>query len=267
MTNQTCKNDKNPIHIKKRQLCVHCYEKWKRENPLVFKSEADRRSTVYNNFIKRYGFNASKDLFEIQTRQFWNLTEFGKKYSISRERASQLYKLIIGKSYIENKKRKTKDKNKDLVCLNDPRYKFAEYKIGNHKKGAETEIQFYNECKKRGYNINMLCDYAIDININGFNVEIKNCSKPYFYSKGHFIPYFRYRILPKQMFLADFFALYHTLQKEFFIIPNTWKEFKLRSIYILEQPSDSCTAKNRYWEYLGAWEQFENSNQGVGYTI
>ena len=46
---------KEEIFIKKRGLGKKCYQKWRRENPPVFKSKKARQFTAYQNAIKKYG--------------------------------------------------------------------------------------------------------------------------------------------------------------------------------------------------------------------
>lgn len=130
------------------------------------------------NIVDKYGAEILDDFELLETRPFWNLVDIGSKYGFTREYARQIYNKLYNTGYMKLKKAKTAELEKRIVCRNDPRYKVAEYKKYNHKKGAEAELLFYNKCKELGFVVALLCDTIIDIKVNGYYVDVKSCYSP-----------------------------------------------------------------------------------------
>lgn len=61
-------------------------------------------NTIY--LTRKYGEQILKDFNDLFTRQFWNLTDIGKKYGFSRERARQIFKRLYRREYQSIKKTK-----------------------------------------------------------------------------------------------------------------------------------------------------------------
>lgn len=108
MKNKLCKNGcKKPVFNKKRELCKTCCQKLSREVGLLLKSESESTKNRNDNMVKKYGIGILRDFEDLQTRQFWNLTDIGKKHGFSREYARQIYKRLYGRPYLKIKKEKT----------------------------------------------------------------------------------------------------------------------------------------------------------------
>ena len=238
--------------IPKYKLCLFCY----RDIFNLAKSKSPRVSML-NRKVKQFGEEFLDDLHALETRPFFTLTDFGNKYGLSRERIRQIYFKLSRKNFraVRGKKsRKIREETKSLGCVNDPRYKFAEYKCGknNVRKGAKAEKLFYDECINRGFLVSILCDRGIDIKVNGYLIDVKSCYK------SRLLPgaktkrmYFAFS--EKQRDEADFLVCYSHELGCFYIIPK--KEFLSGglslSIPIKEDGYHNC--KNRYKQYKEAW--------------
>jgi len=239
-----------PIKAKKRGLCLRCYSR-QRYTPRPRKSDEAKKLTTINNLIRKYGDEILNDFDLLNSKPFWNLVDIGNKYGFTRERARQLYKKLYGRAYQKIATKKLKIANSKIVCLNDPRYKTAEYsKDSKQFTGAKYELQFYNQCKKRGIDIKVPCTATIDFKVNGFSVEVKSAT-PRYYSRAK-TKIFSYGMRKVQKDKAAFFACFHSTENCFFIIP-TWAISSKTRICINETPSLYHNAKNKYWEYRNAW--------------
>jgi len=219
----------------------------------------DSIGRLRRGLVEKHGDVFLTDLESLDTVQFWNLTEMGKKYGITREYVRQIYKKINKKPFGPVKKRKTKKRNEEMSCVNDPRYKAAEYDprsaVG---KGAVGEKLFYEECVQRGFKIDLLCDRAVDIKINGFYVDVKYSMATGATNMRSPRQLHSYGISKKQCKFVDFFACYHPQTSSFFIVPNRWKNSnKAKTIYIPEEPSSYYCAKNAVFEFQNAWHLLE----------
>jgi len=201
--------------------------------------------------IKKYGKEIIEDINKLNHQPYWNLKDLGVKYGFTREYARQLYNIFYKRPYRPVRTKKMEEKNKDLTCFHHPIRKYIDYKKGNYNtwKSVVIEKLFYEECKKREYNIEILCSNYIDIKVNGYLIDVKSCYTLNLH-KGQKIPYYKYRISINQKKHCDFIACYHNTTKSFFIIPNNSIP-KCRYIYLLEKKSEF--SKNKFWIYENAW--------------
>ena len=255
-----CKD--KPIHIKKRKLCVNCYQRTRKYNglPVILKKELEKHKR--NRLVEKYGSKIIDDFNMLGKNPAWTLITIGEKYGFTREYARQLCPTVLGDTYGNILKNKMVDYKKDTGCPNDPRHKFAEYERNgsNCWKSAKTEKMFFDECVRRGFDIEVLCNSKIDIKINGYLVDVKSCFSTLQPSKSNTTPYRRFKISKTQIKECDFLACYHGGEKTFFIIPR--KEFpSCLGLYISEVTTDYYNSKNRYWEYKDAWNLLGSSSQ------
>ena len=255
----------NPIKYQRRNLCEKCYYKAWRNGALEPIPKKTNRKYLTNNLVKKYGADILDDFKMLKKNPAWTLERLGKKHGFSRERARQLFEVVFGKPYTSSSIKKSKMLKKDIGCVNDPRYKYAEYKRnwGNsckstRWKSAVTEKMFFDRCEEMGLTIEVPCGSKIDIKINGYWVDVKSCFAQSFTSKGQKTPHRRFGITSEQSKKCDFIACYHGGEKAFFIIPK--KEFcGGHGIYISEVNTNWGGSKNRYWEYKNAWHLLEHT--------
>jgi len=262
---KTIKNDcieceANPIWIKKWNLCKKCYERSLRTGVIVANSDpfpGYKLDRFKKSLAKRYSQSIFKDFDYIKNVPLQTLARIGVKYGFSRERARQIFHELYGYNLGHTGPKKTKiiEKEKaDSKCLmNDPRRKVADYV--NYpcsvSKGVKYEKLFYTECEKRGHDIDIICDSAVDIKINGLYVDVKSSIKIFNPNRSIEYGYHHYNISSKQRKLCDFIACWHGSEAKFFIIPIS--AILSNVFYIRAVKSDHCTAKNLYWEYRDAW--------------
>jgi len=248
-----------PAFIKTRKLCRSCYLKLRLAKKLGLKPPKSNGATkrdLIKNITNRYGEEILTDMKDLDTKPYWNLTEFSKKYGFTREYARQIYKKITGNPYGISSKAKTakiKREAKRISCANDPRYKIAEYKDGSKQiAGAKIELRFMQECEKNGINVGIPCKGTNDFKVNGFNIEVKSNSRKRLMNQKTLTKQCSYSIRKNQLEEADFFACYHPLESKFFIIPKS-AVLPRKSVSISGTKSNHPLAKNRYWEYKDAW--------------
>ena len=207
--------------------------------------------------LKKYGIDFFNDIDQLEINYYTTLQSIANKYSISRERIRQLFGLIKGYSYTDALQRTKKSYKNDIEigCVNDPRYKVAEY-VGTGSIGyaAKIEYKFYKICEKKGYEIEISCDSLIDLIVNGYHVDVKSSKTTTKTGRGK-VKYHHYSTNIRQKFWTDFFVCYHLTRDCFFIIPS--KEVPNLTIYISEHKTNYYTSKNRYWEYKDAWHLLE----------
>lgn len=223
-----------------------------------------KRKRLKNALSEKYGNEILKDLIDLDSKHYWNLTGLAIKYSVSRERARQWYTMLNGHGFRETRSEKANFRNKELSCSRDPRHKVAESpKDSTVYKGASAEVDFMNRCAERGFIVEVPCKVDVDLKINNYLVDVKT-SAHLFHAKGAKIPYYHYAVSVEQQKKADFIAAYHPVEDTFFIIPMIdlihKASGKSKSIYILQHKSNYRTAKNRYWEYKDAWHLLEKKH-------
>ena len=265
----------NPVEVKRTCLCNYCnnlvrvsgvpatnFERACRvERRGRFKISNSKRIT---NLINKYGVEIIDDFELLRSSPAWTLERLGEKHGFTRERARQLFRTIFKESYTKAHKKKMATYKKDIGCVNDPRYKFAEYKRSgcNTWKSAKTEKMFFDECESRGLEPEILCSNAVDIKINGYMIDVKSCFAPQLVP-GAKTQNLRFKISTKQRKKCDFIACYHSTEKSFFIVP---REFfpEGSQLYISETMTDYYGSKNKYWEYKDAWHLLETPNDAPG---
>lgn len=263
-----CENE--PIKIKKTFLGTKCYNLYRnygtpetKYKPIkkayipVPNDITYRRGKTIKTLIYKHGAKILADFIALSNKPYYSLSDFANKYNFTREYARQIHLRLIGKPFQETAHKKTKLVNSvDIACKNNPLYKIAEHKKSSKtRQGALIEQKFIEECEKRNLNIEIPCGTAIDLKINGFNVEVKSNGKSRV-TIGAITPRYLFFIRESQFKKADFFACYHNRLKTFFIIPK--KEVNQNrggsaGISFLAEKSNYKCAKNRYWEFKDAW--------------
>jgi len=251
--------NEHPIKTKRTMLCEYCqrnfynYGKPEGKKDESYLSPYNIRRRCISNMINKYGIGIIKDFNLLKKNPASTLSWLGEKYGFSRERARQLFEVVFNAPYTITFKKKVKNYNKDIACVNDPRRKYADYKNngGNVWKSAKTEKMFFEKCVEKGLNPEILCNNKIDIKINGYLIDVKGCFSPYKASNHARKPYYHYNITKYQFENAEFIACYHSHQKCFYIIPIN--AITGRSIFIRQEPSNHKNAKNRYEPYKNAW--------------
>ena len=255
---------KKKVHIVKWQLCGACYQKKYKKNELEY-FKTDKTQMKIKKLKEKYGEEIISDFDKLNMQPFWNLVDIARKNNFSREYARIIYNILYGKPYQEIQNKKMLEVKKDLstVCVHHPKRKLADCKNEecNVYKAALTESMFYEECKKRGFNINVPCRPEIDITVNGYNIDVKSCFQSTRTSKKNNSLFYRFVMSSYQFDNSDFIAFYHATEKTFFIIPieEIKKDSKQNSrngthtVYVRESISCANNAKNRFWEYKDAW--------------
>ena len=202
---------------------------------------------------EKYGREILTDFYNVNKVQYFNLTSISKKYKFSREYARQIYNLIFKKPFRPSRSLKALDRRKDISCSKNPYHKVAEYKAGIILKGAKYEKIFMDICIEHGFKVTLPNSNAIDLVVNGKNVEVKACLKPKL-ARDSITRICHYNISKKQLQKADYFACYHPKEDTFFIIPNTFANKKSMGLYINEVKTNHYNSKNRHWEFKDAWD-------------
>jgi hypothetical protein len=265
MKTMYCKKcGERPVTNLARLLCSRCYSTVRnrllRLGLPIRTTPLQKKRAMIIRLRQNYGVQLLKDINLVDSKHFWNLTSVADKYGVSRELVRQWYTKIKGRPYQKTKSKKVAKRKVGYGCAHDPRHKIAEYqKGGGVFAGATAELMFFNECKKRGFDISFCCNGSVDFKVNTLLVDVKFCSKPKFFNVSNDTSYYKFVARGKQVEIAHFFACYHVSEKEFFIIPSgkTSKKNGIIAIYISKQQTNYRSSKNRYWEYKGAWHLLE----------
>lgn len=252
-----------PVEMKKRRACHPCYRVAKATGTLkqvpYIEPPEERMNTYKVGLTLRFGEDFLKDLSDLDTRHFWNLTEMGKKYGVTTEYIRQIHKKINGRGFREIKNKKTRERGVDIACKYDPRHKAAEYKPNSPAQISAMKAKlFYEICIKKGFEVDVLRNQSANLRVNGHCISVHTAQTAKTIP-GAKTPKYHYSFKKNQIALADYYACWHERMSCFFIIPNRWKGPGKReqSIYINEIKSDFHTAKNKYYEYKDAWHLLE----------
>jgi hypothetical protein len=203
--------------------------------------------------VDKYGVEILDDFKKIKINPYWRLADIGRKHGFTRERARQIFNRIYKTTCMKTRKKI----NKELSCAYDPRIKVIEY-TRSWKMNADVELLFFNECKKRSFNVKILCS-GKGLLINGrqiktrasFGFKYRKCITPRYYFSTR-LSYFKE---------IDFFACYHKFLESFFIIPAHILKPN-QTIYILAHKSNYPQAKNKYFKYREAWHLLNAKMKG-----
>ena len=212
------------------------------------------RHKMMTRLVVKYGTEIFDDFDDLLTKPFWNLVDLGKKWGFTRERARQIFFILHGKNYVDTKMKKTRAANEDIVCINNPRRKMADYKRGNHiYRGMKGEFLFLKECEARGFEVGIPCVRGGSYIVNGWRVKVKGSYKAWRQDRGlSFINRFMLKnFRPEKI---DYVACFSGNNGNWYIIPY---DGKTRCIYINVELSAYYNARNMYWEYEGAWNLLE----------
>jgi hypothetical protein len=211
------------------------------------------RTFKLKRFELKYG-DGFLSCFDKAARHEMSLADISRKYSFSLERARQLFLIIKKYPYTKVKKEfiLRKKINKSLIChyRKNPSYKINNYLDGQTKIGALAEYKVYNICLDLGFNVEipMITDY--DLIINGYNVDVKSCSKPLKMS-DYFQKYYSFHIghnLKQNNF--DFIICYLKDVDLYYIFPKASLKKKGAVIYINRNKTH-----HKHWQdkYVEAW--------------
>jgi AraC-like DNA-binding protein len=225
--------------------------KYVRRKPLATPSQALMRQ------VQKYGAEFAEDLEALKTRQFWTLTEMGKKYGITRERVRQIFKRTYGESFRTYQKKKTKDLRAELRttgCKFHPINKLQLSKglESNISKGLAGEVLVAKKAQEFGYEVNGYTSTVVDMQINGYAVEIKTCFCQSKTVKGAKVRYYRAAISKKQLGILDYLIVVVPMMSAFYIIPREHLGAG-PNIYIPTKKSTASNAQNRYHQFRDAW--------------
>jgi len=198
--------------------------------------------------VKQYGISFLADLEQLSTNPFTTLGMVGKKHSITREAVRQTFNKLFhpysyGK-YNELKRDKLKKEIESMSCKYDPRHKTPDQKtlVG---RGTIAEIAVINKCVELGYKVKFgTKGRIVDMEINGFLVDVKMCSTPTRMSGLTY--YYSWSVKPGQVMLCRFFICHAKDIDTFFIIPNTLtNNNKTKSIYHRETTPQGIYANRK----------------------
>jgi len=221
--------------------------------------------------LKRYGIEFFNDLDRATQNPFFNLTDIGDKYGLTRERIRQIYKVIYGGPFNPVKKDKRATLEIGDPCINDPRRKVAEYKKGLQRIGAKSELLVFKKCKKLGFDVRPRCEQITDLWVNGHIIDVKSCTLQ---SQPHLSKYYHFSIRPKQFELCDFFICHIVPENSFYIIPkekiHRRKAFlngKSVSIYIRDEMVKSgknlYSKNDNYKPFKEAWNLLKRNQEAI----
>ena len=257
-----CCNLQKAVH-QKRGLCNSCYTWLQNHNrinefPPIFPLKKSLR------WQADHGDELIADLKMLVDDNNITLEAIAQKYNLTRERIRQMFELFYGFKYtvVKNIKR---DKNKRRKYELRMAKRNPEYKINNYPnkdsliyKGALAEKKVFDICATLGYEIKPSENFAIDLIINGYKVEVKSAYVGCFTTRTRKSPQYHFQILKSQI-SADFIVCYAVPPNNFFVIPiSEWP--KGRHLYI---PSIKTTEWNtgrakristsKYYDFLEAW--------------
>jgi len=267
-----------PVHVKKWQSCKKCAarRRWilrsKGISPVhdyelartiditkKYKSLTAKRRDKVKRTVKKYGIQFLKDLNALDSRHFWNLTEMGKKYNLSREYIRQIYSLIKQRPYkkVLSKKTEKLKKETELSCTCNPHNQLALAEINGLSKDSHYFKHY--KTRKKFMDLCPFADISIDKKglfiINNHKVNVISAYKVSLTTPRNKTGHFRYSIT--ENIPADFWACWHNEEQAFFIIPRNkinFGKYKTHSIYISKEKSSYYNSKNRYWECRDDWE-------------
>lgn len=250
---------KRLIAIKKRGICLACYQGMKRAG--LMKNVPGLRTSLYIEklrIIKKYGIEFINDLYALKERPFWNLTEMGKKYDLSRERIRQIFKLFTKEPYRKYQKMKTKKIMQDIFSMGngcDPRHRLdlgKKYSTMNQGQvyAIERAKQFGLELRAHFIKENRRYRYFI---ANGYKIKIRTSSSLVFTNSYDKTGCHHFKTSSKDFKYCDFFifvCIDNNLGK-FFIVPKLAMDKS--EIYISASIKNHWLAKNKFYEYEDRW--------------
>lgn len=197
----------------------------KRQAELDFLNAHSRWSSIglprrkfLKGLFRRYGQEILGDFNKLHVNPFWTLTAMGKKYGVTREYIRQAFGKLYGIPYTTARVQKTEARKDNLVCVNDPRHKVADYKEGLVKKGAVGEFKTIKKCHELGFEAKPCREKEIDLVINGYKVDVKSAytsCKP----TGCVSTYYRFCVSKKQIQKCAFIVCWIAPKDLFYIFP------------------------------------------------
>lgn len=257
--------EQNRIAMKRRPLCKECYQFLHKESKLDLFPLIDAPELFKQSLTNKYGKDIINEFDELINSENKGLVTIANKYGFSRERARQLFEKLYGFHYtiIKHKRMEIRKERieKEGQLKKDPTSKVLRYNVnGNVYKAAVAEKKVFDICAKIGYEIKpFLKSRAIDLVINGWNVDVKSAYKGVLANNGAKTPIFHFNMSKIQLKTAHFIICYAEPINKFFIIPKD--QFpKGRAIFIPARETSEWllqghlrNSKNRYYTYLEAW--------------
>jgi len=165
-----------PYRYKKHKLCDKCYHIEYRTGNL-YKYVKSFEQGLYEWKIKienKFGKQIHEHLAALKNNPFYTLDYIGKLHGVTRERIRQIYQKYYNEPYTKDLRFKKTNRKADLSCSKDPRNKVIAYKNKQSSvyKGALAEKEFLDECIGRGFDVDPMCDAAVDLKINGWTVDV-----------------------------------------------------------------------------------------------
>jgi hypothetical protein len=187
-----------------------------------------RRMKVISFLVKKYGINIIADLNKVITNPFFSLQAAATKHHVSRECVRLMIEKVYGLKYTHfSKKLSAMRKENEVYCTRHPAYR------EDHKRGGKSEAQAFRFLRNMGYDVYPSPTTTYDMVVNGYKVDVKECSKAIKTRKDSLSKYYHFSITDEQTKLCDFFICHALEDDRWFIVPNFRKGTKKpSSIYI-----------------------------------